>query len=144
MMDTSEINSKVPVLTPDTFQYINSTGPWMFFIGILGFVSSGLMLLFGILIICAADELRLMGGVNLLGIIYIAAAAICFIPSRFLVLAGSNIQRMKKNGANQEVFESALHNTASYWKFSGIFSIICIAVMVIVLIVVLITAVILS
>jgi hypothetical protein len=126
----TETSVEPPELTTAAFTYIKSMGTWMFFIGILCFISSVLMLIVSITIIYGAVNLGRTDIINLLiDLVYIPVAALCFFPAKFLVSAGSRIRVLKKS-ASPEVLESALRSSAAYWKFSGILCIVCLALTV--------------
>jgi Na+/melibiose symporter-like transporter len=129
-LNSPETSVEPPELTTAAFAYIKSTGTWMFFIGILCFISSGLMLIASITIIYDAVNLGRTDIISLLiDLVYIPMAVLCFFPAKFLVTAGSSIRVLKKS-ASPEVLESTLRSSAAYWKFSGILCIVCLALIV--------------
>ncbi|MDR0409767.1 MAG: hypothetical protein LBH18_05155 [Spirochaetaceae bacterium] len=119
--DEQEAGENLPELTAASLNSLKTAGPWMFFIGVLGFISCGVVLIFGVLMMAAVDFLSEFAGDKglLIGMVYIGTAVFCFFVSRFLVVAASNIRALK-NSASAEILESALKNIASYWKLSGI------------------------
>ncbi|MDR1148601.1 MAG: hypothetical protein LBK66_08225 [Spirochaetaceae bacterium] len=125
-----EISVEPPELTTAAFAYLKSTGPWMFFIGILCFISGGVMLIASVPIIYDAVKLGRRDIISLLvDLVYIPTAVLCFFPAKFLVSVGLNI-RILKNNASPEILESTLRSGAAYWKFSGILCIVCLALIV--------------
>ena len=125
--------SNIPV-TDLMIEHLRATKPWVRFISVIAFVMTGLMVLFGIVMIFipmpAAEGFR-FGPV--LGIVYILFAGIYLAPAFFLHQYASSIGDLLKGGGDVAM-EAALGSQKSFWRFSGILTLvgICIYALVIV------------
>jgi hypothetical protein len=136
MMDSRELGNTAPppALTEAAFDCLKAAGPWMFFLGILGFVSCGILLLGGIIIILTGDLLSSLGlNGPWMGFFYIAMSVVSFFPSRLLFLTGSKLRSLKADDSD-ELLEAALRNNASFWKFYGVLSIVAVSITIVALI----------
>jgi hypothetical protein len=137
MMDSREqVNTAPPPsLTEAAVGCLKTAGPWMYFLGILGFVSCGISLVTGF-VFMLTDSLPLYFGLNerLIGLFYIAMAVVSFIPSRFLFLAGAKLRALNADDSG-ELLEAALRNNASFWKFCGILGIVATSLTVAVIVI---------
>jgi hypothetical protein len=119
------------VLTAVMMGYLKAASPWLRFLGILGFIGSGLMILGGIItasfssfILNFLEEMAtLPSGFTL---IYVALGVINFFPARFTYLFGAKIRDYALSNSEKDL-ESALKNNRSLWKFNGILSIVYLA-----------------
>ena len=132
-------------LTETMMIYLKATSPWLRFIGILGFISSGFTALWGIIIFILFPATRttweqipgfesigslsntlsmVLGGT--VGLFCIGAAVLMFFPSVFLYRCGNKIRVYLRTGADQDL-ETAFRNNKSFWKFAGIVCIIHLA-----------------
>ncbi|MDR3356454.1 MAG: hypothetical protein LBO04_04620 [Spirochaetaceae bacterium] len=119
----------LPVLTGTAFADLAASGPWMRLIGIVTFAACGVMLIAGLVMIFNMERLP--------GLIYIVLAVVCFFPARFLFRAGSKLCALKAGGGG-DALEDALRNNRSYWKFSGVITVVSLGLTVLVIVVVLI------
>jgi len=117
-------------LTESMLQYLKEASPWLRFIGILGFIGSGLSVLFGIIIsvfssIVASEITGTFGNapVWLVMIFYIAVGAVAFFPARFTYNFGAMIKKYQFSNSDEDL-ETAFKNNKSLWKFNGIMAII--------------------
>jgi len=119
-------------LTETMLRYLKETSPWLRFIGILGFISCGFMVLAGIVILVASSYISsLLSGwenipVWLITIFYAAMGAVLFFPARFTYNFGSKITKYQFSNSNEDL-ETAFKNNKSLWKFYGILGIIGLA-----------------
>ncbi|MDR0583274.1 MAG: hypothetical protein LBG57_02850 [Treponema sp.] len=120
------------VLTDTMLIYLRETSPWLRFIGILGFIGCGFMLLGGIITAVLmfavsgfADELDdvYMG---VFGLVYAVLGAVNFFPARFIYSFGARIRNYQLSNSELEL-EQAFKNNKSFWKFIGIICIIYLA-----------------
>jgi uncharacterized membrane protein SirB2 len=117
------------VLTALMIRYLKEASPWLRFIGVLGYISVGFLVLAGIIMMAtagisgaaAAGPLGALSG--LAGIIYVPIGALAFFPARFTHRFGSKIRHYLQSGAERDL-EEALKNNRSLWKFSGIVAIV--------------------
>jgi hypothetical protein len=127
-------------VTPAMRNYLKGASGWMRFLGIVGFISCGFMVLAGgfMALLPAlfmrmhefdAEELiaDLPGALGAMsGFIYIALAALTFFPAFFLYKAGARIRDYMRTDADSDL-EEALRNNRIFWKFLGIITIISMA-----------------
>jgi hypothetical protein len=128
------------MLTDTMAAYLKQASPWLRFVGVLSFISCGLLAVFGFFMIIASpfmgEIFEFAGdfGALLLGIFYIVLGALFFFPSRYLYNFGARIRNYMLSNAEYEL-ELALKNNRSLWKFFGISSIICLALIPVVTII---------
>jgi hypothetical protein len=119
-------------LTETMLSYLKEASPWLRFIGVLGFIGSGLMCLGGIIFMivmfAASDFTENLGGAltGLIGLIYIPMGALYFFPARFTYYFGAKIRDYRFTNSEQDL-EMAFKNNKSLWKFIGILAIIALA-----------------
>jgi hypothetical protein len=121
-------------LTETAAAYLKDTGPWMSFLGIVGFVSCGIILISGLVMLALGANTPYLPNSLLMGFLYIVLAVICFFPARFMFLAGSKLRALKTDG-DADLLEEALRNNKAYWKLSGIITIVGLGLAVLALIV---------
>jgi hypothetical protein len=120
------------VLTGNMVHYLKETSPWLRFIGVLGFIGCGLMgvggLVFAIIMAAFAELAGEFGGAVgiFIGIGYIIGGALLFFPARFIYNCGAKIRNYTLSNAAPDLEEAFKYNK-SFWKFSGILSIISLA-----------------
>ena len=125
--------------------YLKGASPWLKFIGILGFVFSGLTFMWGLSLMAliprtwqawgfspgfesfsdltAAMGLAFGGSMGLFSCI---GGIIMFIPSIFIYKYGEKINSFLKTGSIEDL-EIAFKNNKSLWKYLGIICIIMLA-----------------
>ena len=132
-------------LTETMLKYLKNASPWLRFIGVLGFIGSGITVLWGIISMAFGSftwrvlkeipgfkplsEISSTGGTALMlltGLLTFGMAAIIFIPALFTYKFGSMIRSYLRTGADQDL-ELALKSNKSLWKFRGIIYIIYLA-----------------
>ncbi len=107
------------------------SAPWMRFLGIAGFIVSGLIALLGVLfmagmtaVMSAFDMAGLGSGTAIfMGLIYIAMGALYFFPSLYLFRAGSSLKAYRENPVTEDLAAS-FTNSSKFWKFIGVLAII--------------------
>lgn len=129
-------------LTETMLMYLRDAAPWMRFMGIVGFVVSGLTAFTGLILMIgmfaagnlvnealsvqdgAAGIMQRMGFLG--GLVYVGVAALSFFLSRFVYLFGVQIRRyaLSYNSADLEL---AFKNNRSLWRFIGIYTIVCLS-----------------
>ena len=119
-------------LTETMLNYLRGASPWLRFIGILGFITSGLMCLGGIIfmivVFAASSFIDDVGGAlsGLVGLIYVPMGVIYFFPARFTYKFGAKIRDYRFTNSDEDL-ELAFKNNKSLWKFYGILAIIALA-----------------
>jgi len=141
-----EKNQVVGNLTATMLKYLKEASPWLKFIGILGFISCGLIVLGAIVIIIlstvAASLLGEFGDIPiwLISPLYLAMGALLFFPSLFTYNFGDKIRKFLVSNSEEDL-EEALKNNKSLWKFYGIMCIISLATTPVIIIVTVVVAV---
>ena len=145
MLDTSNASG---TLTGKMLVYLREASPWLRFVGILGFVGAGVLIVTGIALPFWFGMLggELYGGIlghsldmggaglgaamgGILGFFYIVSAVLTLVPSLFIYGFGSRIRRHVRTGSDTDL-EQAFRNNKSLWKFTGILCIVCIALVI--------------
>jgi Family of unknown function (DUF5362) len=108
--------------------FLSETAGWAKFLGIVGFVFIGLMILLGFF---AGSMMSAFGGTGLPGafftIFYIVFALLYFFPCYYLVKFSSNMKQALQF-QSRELLDSALENLKSFFKYLGIFTIVILAI----------------
>jgi len=125
-------------LTDTMLVYLNGASPWLRFIGIMGIVYSGLMVIGGLFFFFAAPMLEgfsegimglgfsfeIFGWIGAWwGILYLAMGLCVLIPSLFTYKFGAKIRSYIMAGEDRDL-ELAFKNNKSLWKFYGILFIV--------------------
>jgi hypothetical protein len=112
---------------------LREASPWLRFLGILGFIGSGLMVLGGLVFIALvtlisdlARGFRTMGG-SFMGVPYIVLGVLSFFPAKFCYAFGSKIQIYTLSNSEKDL-EDAFKNNRALWKFWGILAIVYLAI----------------
>ena len=147
-------------LTENMLIYLKNAAPWIRFIGILGFIFSGLIAVWGLvsftLVPLFGQVMESITGGNSTGIfsgffsivyggasgiLILGSAAVVFVPSLFLYRSGDKLRAYMRTGTEGDL-EEAFKNNKSFWKFCGIVSIVYLAFIPVVIIISVIAAVI--
>jgi len=131
-------------LTASMVKNLVDASPWLRFMGIMGFIVSGLYALGGIIALIAMPlamrvlseassflSVYLGGGIGIAliyAVILIGAGALMFFPAFFTYRFGSKLRSFSLNNSEQEL-ELAFKNNKSLWKFNGILMIVGLAVL---------------
>jgi hypothetical protein len=104
---------------------MRQTKPWATFLGILGFVGCGFMILAGIFMMAAGAFAPSRGPVPpaVFGLFYIVFSGLYVYPSLCLVRYGSSISRFLAN-PDQDTLAMALGEQKSFWRFAGILAVV--------------------
>jgi hypothetical protein len=134
-------------LTEAMVFYLKGASPWLRFVGIVGFIGCGILLVLGILMMIAVPSLipelgETLGSITgaSLGVLYIILGVVGFFPSRFIYCFGARIRNFLRNNSEQEL-ELAFRYNKSFWKFSGIVTIIYLAIIPVVIVIGLVVAI---
>jgi len=134
------------LLTDNMLQFLYEASPWLRFLGILGYIGCGMMVVGGIgsaIVMVAASSLAAEFGdvpLWLIALIYVPMGALMFFPARFTYNFGEKIRSYKLNKSSEDL-ELAFKNNKSLWKFSGILCIIYLAIIPVVFVVTIIVTV---
>lgn len=118
-------------------KYINSTCKWMKFLSIVMIISIAFLFLGGVACIATGSALGSMANNPLMdaampgigifvGIVYIICAIICVFPTIFMMRAANAGKAAVALHDNSKMAEFA-RNTKSYWKFTGIVTIVALS-----------------
>jgi hypothetical protein len=129
-------------LTETMIRYLKEASPWLRFVGIVGFIGCGSLVLLGLIFLflfSAAGFLwesvpgleDLSGALGaasgiVLAIYFFIIALLCFFPSLFQYNFGTKIRNYLRTNSGQDL-ETAFKNNKSLWKFNGILLIISLA-----------------
>jgi uncharacterized membrane protein SirB2 len=118
-------------LTQITMGYLRETAPWLRFLGILGYIQCGMILVSGLILAATmliADFSNEISGISvwLLVLIYIPLAILFFFPSRFIYNFGNKLRLFLSTNSMMDL-ELSLKYNKSLWKYLGILSIIMLA-----------------
>ena len=129
-------------LTETMLIYLKGASPWLRFVGILGFVASGLTalgsIIFLILIPLMGQVWEEVPGFEAFGaafsaffsvsmmVLCLAGGVLMFFPAFFTYRFGDKIRSYLRTGTDQDL-ELAFKNNRSLWKFNGIICIIYLA-----------------
>jgi hypothetical protein len=136
-------------LTEAMVSYLKDTSPWLRFIGIMGFIGSGLTALGSVGVISASPFISSISGIPevwgvtafiAMGLLYLGVAALIFVPARFTYFFGEKIRSFLRSNSEAEL-EGALKHNRSLWRFIGILTIINIAIIPLLIVAVIIAAV---
>lgn len=123
--------------------YLSEAAKWGKFLGILGMVFCGLMVLFGLFfgsimgaMMPMGDGMGAMGamGAGFFTVIYLIIAAVYFMPCLYLYRFASQAQVALRNN-EQAKLQSSIKNLKSCFKFMGILFIIILAIYVLALVI---------
>lgn len=119
----------VPV-TPLMVEHLRATKPWVRLISIVMFIFVGLMFLGGLAMFLMPTAGGMRGASAfgpMVGIFYFIFGGLYLIPAYFLHQYASSIQDFLQNGSDSAM-ESALGSQKSFWRFSGILTLIVICI----------------
>ena len=136
-------------LTDTMLGYLKEAAPWLRFLGIVCYISCGLMAFSGIAAIIgmgalsslweSIPELDSLGSIFntvfsfSMGSNFLLVAVLFFFPARFIHNFGVKLRSYFQNGKEQEL-ELALKNNKSLWKFLGILMIINLAMIPVIIV----------
>lgn len=121
------------VLTGTMLRYLKEAVPWLRFVGIMGFISSGFTAIAGIsftvvgLVTTSIADVFGFFPPGLVGLFYVGLGAVLFFPARFTYSFGSRLRNYQLNNSEREL-EEAFKNNKSLWKFHGILTIVYLAI----------------
>jgi hypothetical protein len=130
------------VLTDAMLSYLKEASPWLKFVGVLGFISSGLPVIWGLSMFAffplIKESLNSVPGLEVFGetsgmifgmsmaVFFIGIGVVMIFPSLFIYKKKKKIRDYLQTGSDLEL-ELAFKINKSFWKFVGIFSIVGLA-----------------
>ena len=134
-MNFPEASSAEPlaplIISPDLRASFRSISAWGKFLGIVGVIMSGIIVLMAIFMMIAMPMVgtfnQVMPGASgvLFGFIYLAMAALYLIPSILLIQFGVKVQRALAIG-DQLMLENGVRHLKTCFAFAGVMTIIVI------------------
>ena len=131
-----EVKNHNVEITGTTLGHMASAGKWGVFYAVMMYIAAALMFVFGICMMLFPSFSATQGG-TIMGIIYIIIAIFYLFPATFLLKASRAILNVGENPDNEE-FATAMLNNKRYWKFTGICTIVGLALAIIAIIAVII------
>ena len=114
------------IITETMRFYLKGSAYWLKFLGILGFVWSGLLIIFGLAALGGWVETFFGPIISVLGqsfgpfvVLSIGIGVLIFPPSLFMYTFGTKISVYLETGSDKDL-EEAFKNNKSLWKFFGI------------------------
>jgi len=124
---TQEVPSRLP-------EILRRTVPWVRFMAVLLFLTAGLMIIGGLFmglgLALGGAATEQMGGAIpglMLGIVYAGVGALNLLPASFLWRFASRSDGYVSAPSSHRL-EQALDAQRAYWKFMGVFAIVCFGV----------------
>ncbi|MCL2478690.1 MAG: hypothetical protein FWF22_04265 [Treponema sp.] len=142
-------------LTETMLKHLNDASPWLRFLGIMGFIGSGLLALCGLISLIALPiVMNLLAGtrsplfglfssfglVLVYALYFLGAGVLMFFPAFFTYRFGSKLRSYTQTNSEQEL-ELAFKNNKSLVKFNGILMIVALAAVPVIIIVIIVVAV---
>ncbi|MDR2028375.1 MAG: hypothetical protein LBP93_02415 [Treponema sp.] len=133
-------------LTETMAYYLRGAAPWLRFLGIMGFIGCGVLAVFGLIALIAMpslvskmeemEEMEVWGSLlsTSVGGLYIVLGVIGFFPARFIYCFGERIRSFLRSNSDQELEQAFKYNRA-FWKFSGIMTIIYLAIIPVIIVI---------
>lgn len=112
-------------VTPLMIESLRATKPWVKFLSILMFIMVGLVFLGG-LAMMFASPMGMRGGASvgpLMGFVYWIMGGLYLAPAIFLYRYASSIDDLVRGGGDTAM-EMALESQKSFWKFTGIVTLV--------------------
>jgi hypothetical protein len=138
------------VLTENMLLHLRTAAPWLRFVGIVGFVFTGLSVIGFLAAIAGMDFLEsIFGGEGaavtklLFGVYILPSSSVEFFLSLFTYRFGMRIQSYLRSGDNVDL-ENAFRNNKNLWTFMGVLCIILLAFTALLIFISILTAVIAS
>jgi hypothetical protein len=111
------------MLSEKMLRHLNDSSPWLQFIGILGYIGSGLLVIGGILGTIGFSAMSFLGLGDfpfwIIAVIYIPLGVLFFFPAHFTYNFGRKIRNYRFSNSTEDL-ELAFKNNKSLWKFNGI------------------------
>lgn len=117
-------------LSPGVLRALAGTKPWVRFCSVIGFITTGLLILAAVAILVAGGFGGMEGYVMGISFVYGLMGVLYLFPSVKLWQYGSNIYRLMGSQSMADL-EAALEAQRSFWRFVGIMVLILIALYVV-------------
>jgi len=121
-------------MTETILKHLYEASPWLRFVGIMGYIGSGITVLSGIIFAFGTFLASSFLGDGLgdfpswiFVLIYIPLGVLFFFPSHFTFNFGKKLRNYQFSSSIEDL-ELAFKNNKSLWKFNGIITIIYLAI----------------
>jgi hypothetical protein len=121
------------VITETSKQYLKTSAVWVTFLAIMDFIGVGLIILCGIFLMLTKSSMETLypvPGLSFIAIFYFIIGIIVFFLTLYLYRFGQKTSKALLSN-DSLILEQALENMKSYWKLTGILTIISIALLII-------------
>jgi hypothetical protein len=102
-----------------------TAGKWARFLSIIGFIFTGIIGIFALVVLISSMATGYGGLFLLMGVGYLVASVIMVFPSLYLIRYAISIEK-GLNSNKQGEFDYAVQNMKSFFKFMGIYTIVVI------------------
>jgi hypothetical protein len=119
-----------PVSLAESARLLDATRPWVRLVGIVLFVTAGILILAGLAVAVAGAGLGQLASVSL-GLLYAVMSVLYIVPGLYLVRYAARIREFVSQGQRAVQLESALETQRAFWKFIGVMTAIGIVVSVV-------------
>lgn len=129
------VGSGVPMgnVTLGTLEALQATKPWVRFMGVMGWIGVGLMVVLGLVVFFASVMTQDRGIPAAVGLLYLVLAGLYVPPTLFLHRYASRIgDLLGSNDAGD--LEEALRAQKSFWKYVGILMAVTLAIYALVIV----------
>lgn len=120
-------------VSAETVDQLARTRPWTLFVAVMGFIGVGFMVIAALMGFAAMSQVGAGGVGMMIGLIYLAMAAIYALPLIRLVQYSSAITQLRISPSSRAL-ELAMDKQRSFWKTVGIMMIIGIVLMILLMI----------
>jgi hypothetical protein len=142
-METIE-DSLIPkdsvMMNDEIKDYLLEVAKWAKFLSILGFIGTAILVLISIFFIISGISMGKFVGTGIdstyLGIIYLVLSILYFFPVNYLYKSSKSL----KSGiysSDQDLFTSGFKNLKSFYKFTGIATIVILSIYALIMIIIL-------
>ena len=118
-----------PVSLAESARLLDATRPWVRLVGIVLFLTAGLLVLAGLAVAVAGAGLGQAASMSL-GLVYAIMSVLYIVPGVYLVRYAARIREFAGQGQRAVQLESALDAQRAFWKFIGIMTVIGLVVTV--------------
>lgn len=134
-MDTIDqsVGGQLQISTSIT-AFLTTASKWAKFLAIVGFVFLGLMVLGGFMLLFSGASIPGNAAPTaLMGVIYLAMGALYFFPALYLYNFADKMKKALLSNSQEEL-DSSFENLKSLFKFTGILTIVVLALYILIII----------
>ncbi len=120
-------SSEAVQVTPLMVEHLQATRPWVKFMGVMLFISVGLLFLGGLLMMVALSSVRGVGASPAIGLLYWLFGLLYIAPAIFLNRYAGAIRELLQGGGATSM-EKALESQKSFWRYVGILTLVILCI----------------